>query len=112
YLLASVFDDLKKQALSEVENHHRREPLSPGISREALREKIAAHLSPEIFRAVVGELEKEAKIKCEKEIVKAASYSAELSADETVLLERMRNVYEKANFEVPKLNDALSDAVK
>ena len=111
YIPASVFDDLKKRALSEIANYHRRERLATGIPREILREKIFPYLPPEIFRAAIEELAKEGKIISEKDAVKAASHTAELSADDIALRDRIRDIYARAKFDVPKLSEALVEAI-
>ena len=63
---------LKTKTLSEIENFHKKEPLKNGILRETLREKIFAHLPPEIFRSRFQNLETEKKIASEKDFVRAA----------------------------------------
>ena len=70
------------------------------------------HLPPEIFRAILNNLEQEKKIAVEKDIVRLASHSLELSADEKLLRERLLKIYKSANLEVPKLEDALQDSIK
>lgn len=113
FLLARTpFENLKAKTLAEIENHHRREPLARGIVRETLREKIFARLAPEIFKATLANLEKEGKIAAEKEIVRAAAHNLELSSDEKILRERLEKIYRAARLEVPKLDDALEEAIR
>ncbi len=109
YLARTPFDDLKSKTLCEIENFHKREPLAKGILRETLREKISAHLPPEIFKTVLLNLEKEDKIAA-KDFVRLASHNLELSSDEKNLRERLSKIYKTAKLEVPKLEDALNDA--
>ena len=111
YVARTPFENLKMKTLSEIENHHRREPLAKGILRETLREKIFAGLAPEIFKTTLFSLEKENKIKAERDIVRAAAHNLELSAEEKLLRERLQKIYRNAKLEAPKLEDALSDAV-
>lgn len=110
FVARTPFENLKTKTLAEIENHHRREPLLKGILRETLREKIFARLSLKIFKITLEGLEKENKITTEKDVVKLASHSLELSADEKVLRERLQNIYRSARLEVPKLEDALNEA--
>jgi len=113
YLVARTpFENLKTKTLAEIENFHKKEPLAKGILRETLREKIYGHLPLEIFKSVLLNLEKEKRIAAEKDIVRAASHSLELSADEKLLRQRLEKTYKTARLEVPKLEDALSEAVK
>ena len=112
FLIARTpFEHLKAKTLAEIENFHAREPLAKGILRETLREKIFSHLAPEIFKTVLVNLEKENKIAAEKDFVRAVSHNLELSAEEKVLRERLEKVYKSAKLEVPKLEDALTEAI-
>ena len=58
------FDQLKDLVKAEVDEHHRREPLSRGLSRETLRERHFAHAAPELFRFVIAHLEKDGSPGC------------------------------------------------
>lgn len=112
FLIARTpFDNLKTKTMAEIENFHKREPLAQGIGQAILREKIFSHLPPEIFRTVLENLSKENKIVAEKDFVRAASHNLELSAEEKVLHERLLQIYKSAKLEVPKLDDALMQAV-
>jgi selenocysteine-specific elongation factor len=106
------FENLKEKTLAEIENFHKKEPLSKGILRETLREKIFARIPQEIFRAVLENLQTAEKIAAEKDTVRAASHNLELSAEEKALRSRLENVYKSSKLEVPKLEDALNDAIK
>lgn len=113
FLLARTpFENLKEKTLSEIEIFHAKEPLSRGILRETLREKIFSHLPSEIFKAVLAGLEADKKIVAEKDFVRAAAHNLELSMDEKILRERLSEIYRTAKLEVPKLEDALMEAVR
>ncbi len=112
YLARTPFDNLTAKTLAEIENHHRREPLAKGILQATLREKIFARLAPEIFKTALSVLEKEGKIAAEKDIVRLASHSLELSAEEKLLRERFEKIYKTARLEVPKLDDAIFEVIQ
>ena len=105
------FDNLKTKTLAEIENHHKREPLSKGILRETLREKIFSHLPPEIFKTTLLHLEKDGKISADKDFVAAKSHNQELSAEEKSVKERLEKIYKNAKLEVPTLENALLEAI-
>lgn len=111
YMARTSFDNLTIKTLAEIANHHGREPLTRGILRETLREKIFARLAPEIFKTTLSALEKVGKIAVEKDIVRLAAHSLELSVEEKLLREKFEKIYKTANLEVPKLDDALSEAM-
>lgn len=112
YVARTPFENLKQKTLAEIQAHHAREPLSRGMLRETLREKIFSHLAPEIFKAVLLNLETEGKISAEKDVVKIASHSRSLSPDEKLLYERLEKIYRETRLEVPTLENALDQAIQ
>ncbi len=108
----TAFENLKMKTVAEIENYHQREPLAKGILQATLREKTYASLSPEIFKTVLENLNKENKIAAEKDFVRLSSHNLELSGDEKVVRERIGKIYQNAKLEIPKLDDALTASVK
>ncbi|MBS1796584.1 MAG: selenocysteine-specific translation elongation factor [Acidobacteria bacterium] len=112
FVARTPFDALKAKTLAEIEAFHKKEPLAKGMPRETLREKVFAQLPPEVFRAVLAVLETEKKIVSEKDFVRAGDHRLELTGDESLLRERLSRIYQTARLEVPKLEDALAEAVR
>jgi selenocysteine-specific elongation factor len=110
YLARERFEQLAEGALEEVRTHHEREPLSRGLSRETLRERRFAHLQPEIFRAVLQQLERAGQLRSEKDLVVDSSHSLSLSAEDAALKERLEDIYREAGLEAPALEEALERA--
>ncbi len=112
YVARTPFDNLKEKVFSEIENHHKREPLAKGIMRETLREKTSAHLPLEVFKTVLAYLSGEKKITAEKDYIKASSHNQELSLDDKSVKKNILQIYQTADLQVPTLENALDDAVK
>lgn len=112
YLGQSSFERLAQSALSEINEHHRREPLARGLLRETLRERVFSHVAPEVFRSVMAHLEKAGALHSEKEVVRAASHRLSLSTDDVALRERLEGIYKTARLEPPTLDEALARASK
>ncbi len=110
YLSHAAFDALAESAMDEVAAYHRREPLSRGLMRETLRERHFAHAAPEVFRAVLAQLEKSGALVADKEIVCAASHSLKLSPADAALKELLEKVYKDAALEAPTFDEALERA--
>ncbi|HEY3026551.1 MAG TPA: selenocysteine-specific translation elongation factor [Pyrinomonadaceae bacterium] len=102
------FDQLKDLVKAEVDEHHRREPLSRGLSRETLRERHFAHAAPELFRFVIAQLEKDGAVVSEKDTIRARAHSRELSAADAQLREQLDQLYGKAGLEAPSLDEAMA----
>lgn len=112
YITKDRFHDLKARSVNEIENHHIRQPLSKGILRESLREKVFGYLPEEIFKAVVAELENNGKIAADKDIILMAGHNTALLPDELKVRNRLEVIYKNAGFAVPTLEDALADAIR
>ena len=110
YLSKESFEGLKAKAIAEIKSHHTREPLSKGIPRETLKEKVFSFTAPEIFKAVLASLESERRIRTDHEVVSSADHRAKLSDEETRVLERLRAMYGGDSLESPQLEDGLVEA--
>jgi selenocysteine-specific elongation factor len=104
------FEELKHLVLREVAAHHQREPLLRGLAREVLRERVFAHAPVEVFRSVVGVLEKEEALVSEKEVVRLREHTRELSGADSHLRDRLEKIYQDAGLAAPSLNEALERA--
>ena len=104
------YTNLKVAALNEVEEHHKREPLSRGLVRETLRERHFAHIPAEVFRAVMSDLETAGSLVSEKELVRTSAHVLELSGPDAELRDRINSLYELAGLEPPTLDEALQTA--
>jgi selenocysteine-specific elongation factor len=67
-----------------LRDHHRREPLSLGLSREEVREQVFGQVRPEVFRAVIARLAEKGEVAAERESLRLASHRPALTgADDT-----------------------------
>lgn len=107
----SEFESLKTSAENAVADFHKSNPLAKGISREVLRERLFAHLPDEIRQAVVTELESADTIVLDRESIRLSSYRTTLSPAETVLKDKIFNIYKDARLEVTKLEDVLNASI-
>ena len=107
---SEVFKGLLRAAVEEVEAHHRREPLSRGLARETLRERVFARAAPELFRAALKAASEEGSLVAERELVRAGGHSLELSPADAALRERLEAVYRDAGLEAPTLEEAFARA--
>jgi selenocysteine-specific elongation factor SelB len=112
YITSEPFEALQKAVLAEIRAGHLRDPLSKGVTREMLREKIFSYLDPGIFRSVISSLGKKGEIILEKDTIKIASHETQLSPEEAALREKILEIYDRAGFAVPKLDEALTEAIQ
>ena len=102
---------LKERTLAELKAFHAREPLLPGLSREALHERVFSGTLDDVAFAVLRVLESEQKIESAAETVRLAGHSSELTPAESAARSMLESTYLAAKFEPPKLNEALQEAV-
>jgi selenocysteine-specific elongation factor len=105
-----VFRGLLRAAIEEVEAHHRREPLSRGLARETLRERVFARVAPELFRAALKGAEEEGLLVSERELVRASGHSLDLSPADAATRDRLESIYRDAALEAPTLEEAFARA--
>ncbi len=105
-----VFDELATAAIAAVESHHLTDKLSRGLQLETLREQVFKGVESQVFRSLMGSLEKTGKLAFDRDVVRSGSYDAQLTPAETRLLDDLRRIYATAGLESPKMNDALREA--
>ena len=110
FLATQNLDRLCSAVLHELDTHHKREPLSRGLLRETLREKVFAHSELEVFRAVLAKLEKDGTVVSEKDTVRVREHTVDLSEQDAHLRDLLQQVFETAGLEAPSLEEALARA--
>jgi selenocysteine-specific elongation factor len=110
FVESQLFRGLMRAAVEEVEAHHRREPLSRGLARETLRERVFARAAPELFRAALKTAEDEGTLIAARELVRASGHSLELSTADATLREKLESIYRDAALEAPTLEEAFARA--
>jgi selenocysteine-specific elongation factor len=108
YLSRESFEKLSQAAIETIAEHHKREPLSKGMLRETLREKLFAHAPVEVFRFVLSQLENQ--IVADKEIVRLASHNLELSDEDKTLRDKLEKIYKEAALEALTIDEAFQKA--
>jgi len=109
-LSASRFNQFRRVVSEELEQHHKREPLARGMLRETLREKLFVHSQPEVFGFVISSLEKDGVVVAQKDLIRLAKHSIDLSAEDARLRDLLAQMYEKAGLEAPSIDEAMTRA--
>ena len=105
----SNLEALKVKIVNELKAFHAREPLMPGMTREALRERVFSGTPQEVAAAVFRELETEQKIDSAAETVRLAGRTSELSPSDLAAKSKLETIYRFAKLEPPKLSEALEE---
>lgn len=109
-IAADAFADLKQQIVEAIAAHHKREPLSRGLSKEVLREQVFASAPAELFRGILNQLEHDESLVTENEVVRLREHTRALTADDTALRDTLERVYREAALSAPALTEAFAQA--
>jgi len=111
FVAASEFEGLLRSVENELAAFHKREPLAKGMPRELLRDKAFPFLPPEIADGVLSVAATDGTVTLDKETARLAAHQTRLSPSEVGLSEKILSIYTNSKLEVPRLDDALADAV-
>jgi selenocysteine-specific elongation factor len=102
--------DFKHNMVNDVREHHASEPLSRGLGLEILRGRYFAHAPPDLFRALVADLQKDGALVIEKDIARAPEHARAVSGEDAELRDRVESVYREAKLAAPTIAEALARA--
>ncbi|HEU0173554.1 MAG TPA: selenocysteine-specific translation elongation factor [Blastocatellia bacterium] len=110
-LARPAFEELAGRVRATLKEFHRKSPLESGMGREEIREKIFAHLSPDIFRAVIGNLVERNEVVAEKDLLRLSSHRVALSAEEQAAKDHLAALFAGAGLQPMTLEEAVARAV-
>jgi len=105
---AVLYEDTRKKILVRVEQFHRTNPLSPGITREDLRTGLGRLVRTETFRAVLAELAAAKKIDVQGENVRPPGAAIKLDTDESATKSQIESAFAEAGLTVPAVKEVLA----
>lgn len=105
-----AYDQLAEEVLAALSDHHRREPLALGISREELRERVFGGLRPEVFRTVIARLSEEGKIAAERDLIRLSSHRPDPTGANRDAKARLEATLREAGLQALTLEEAARSA--
>jgi len=105
-----TYRELANKVIEMLEAHHRREPLSLGLGREEVRDRVLGKVRPEIFRAVVARLVEEGKIAAERESLRLAQHKPALTDSEAIAKSALEAAFKAAGLQAGTLEETASAA--
>jgi selenocysteine-specific elongation factor len=106
----AVWRLVAERAGERVADHHRRQPLHPGISREALRAHSCPDMPQESWRELLADLARRGELRLEGEAVARVDHRVVLEGEDRALADRISDRYRQAGLEPPELDDVIPDA--
>jgi selenocysteine-specific elongation factor len=105
---SGAFDDLKNRVISALESHHKKDPLSKGLTRETLRSQ---RVPAAVFDAVLAALNSENKIEILGDTIALASTKAKLSPEDEGIRSCIVARLTDSGLQVPKTEELLTEAM-
>jgi selenocysteine-specific elongation factor len=102
-----IVSGLERRVLDLVKAHHAAQPLSEGIPRQEIRERLFARAAPALFEHVVDTLTKSGRI-AGRESLALPGEGVSLSAEEARAREVLEKAYRDAHLAPPDLSSAAS----
>jgi selenocysteine-specific elongation factor len=109
-LSTESYRQLSARAIEILTEHHKREPLSLGLSREEVRDRILNDLKPEIFRAMIARLVEEGKIAAERDSLRLATHRPALSDADTAAKQALEATLRNAGLQAGTLEETAAKA--
>ncbi len=103
-------DLLASRVVESLAEHHKREPLSLGLSREEARERIFTNLKPEIFRAVIARLVSEGRVAAERDQLRLASHKLALTDEDAAAKQALEAAFKGAGLQAGTLEEIAASA--
>ena len=103
-------DLLAARVVESLAEHHKREPLSLGLSREEARERIFTNLKPEIFRAVIARLASQGRVTAERDTLRLASHKLALTDEDAAAKQALEAAFKAAGFQAGTLEETAASA--
>jgi selenocysteine-specific elongation factor len=91
----SVLERLSREVLSILGDHHRAQPLSEGLPREEVRERVFAHAGDGVFERVLADLESARKV-TGRDRLALASHRIALTDDESRAKDLVERTFRQA----------------
>jgi selenocysteine-specific elongation factor len=107
FTTTSKWEEIKRFTTAALANHHRDEPLAPGLEMEALRANLPYDVAPRAFRALVDRISRETGIVREGSALRLADHLVRLGGDDSKDGSRIEAILKEARFQPPDLKQLI-----
>ncbi len=112
YWLSASLNKWKELIIKTLREYHKANPLSPGMSREILRQKYMSNLSDRAAQAILNLLKEEGLIRLEGESVYHADARLELSEEQHTILGLIEKELLRQKFSPPSPEELINGGEK
>jgi selenocysteine-specific elongation factor len=110
FISAESYRTFAERVIEMLTEHHRRQPLSLGLSREEVRDRVFGQLRPEIFRSVITRLGEEGKIVAERDALRLAAHAPALTETDSAAKQALEAAFKAAGLQADSLEETAAGA--
>jgi selenocysteine-specific elongation factor len=107
---SASYEHLARQVVELLEEHHRQEPLSLGLSREEVRERVFGDIKAEVFRAVIARLVDERRVAAERDALRLATHKVALSDADQAAKQALEAAFKATGLQAGTLEEIAAQA--
>jgi selenocysteine-specific elongation factor len=108
FIHGSIVDGLRQKAIKMLESYHKDHPLKVGMSRQALKQRLARSLSSKLFGLLIQDLTKSNTVIQEKEVIRLSGHRVALEADQKDVRHRIEQTYLQGGLQPPYFRDLVA----
>ncbi len=101
YIHRTCFEALQEDIQRQLADYHQTHPLKAGMSKEELKTKFPALLTPKLFNLTLNRMTREKTIAQEENIIRLASHAVSLGAKQADVKNKILKTYLNADLQPP-----------
>jgi selenocysteine-specific elongation factor len=105
YIHQKSFDTFKEETSEYLSGFHKANPLKTGMSKEELKSKFPAVLSPKLFNLMLSQMIKDNTVVSEDNSVRLASHKVSLGGDQADIRDKVLSAYRDNGLTPPYLKE-------
>jgi len=105
-----TYQTLADSVTALLDAHHKREPLSLGLGKEEVRERVFGQTRPEIFRAVIGGLAASGLVAAERDTLRLSSHRPAFSEADAAAKQNLEAAFKASGLQAGTLEETAAAA--
>jgi selenocysteine-specific elongation factor len=107
FIHQNSFDQLRKEAIAELDRYHSKNPLRAGMPREELKSKLPLSMSSKLFNLLLIHMTKGHEIVQEEDLVRLVDHKVSLKVDQAEVSGKIVEIYKRSGLTPPYLKELI-----
>jgi len=108
FISAPVFEQLKEQIISFLDQYHLENPLKSGLAKEELRSQLKPPVDAKLLQYALSSMGRKGDIEADGAEIKRAGHTVTLQVDEEEMQQKIGELYKNAGLTPPILKEVLA----